>query len=153
MKYYKELNASGDTACAGEVLDGMELPDGVEEVSAQEYQDVLAAFDAADAERIAKEKADAEAKAKAEDEKLKAEQEAAEKAQQERQAAINDYVAQVKAGAAKLEDVPEDYRDDVDFIVNPPVVPPTNAELNTRLEAAESAVDFLMTTVAEASAE
>lgn len=161
MKYYKELNADGNPVAVCEMPDELPFPVGVKEIERQEYLNILTQFSNADAERAAKEKADAEAKAKAEEDKrkadeaaeeakAKAEQEAAEKEWQERQDKINDYVSKVKAGEVKIEDVPDEYRSDVNYIVNPPV---TTEELDKRLEAAESAVDFLMTTIAETSAQ
>ena len=86
-----------------------ELPDGVEEITEEEYNAGLAAL------------AETDAKAQEEREaKEKAELEAREKESAERQAKIDDYITKVKAGTIKLEDVPEEYRMVVDNIVNPP---------------------------------
>lgn len=134
-KYYKQTGTDGRLIAYGKV-DGGGVPDGVEEISEADYTSGMEALA----------KADADAKA-ARDAKAKADAEAAEKAWQERQNTINDYVDKVKAGTVKLDDVPEEYRAEVDSIVNPPVAPPTNAELDKRLEASESAIDFLMTAV------
>ena len=86
-----------------------ELPDGVTEITEEEYNAGIAALAEADA------KAQAEREAKEQAERLARENEAAE-----RQAKIDDYVTKVKAGTIKLEDVPEEYRMVVDNIVNPP---------------------------------
>lgn len=86
-----------------------ELPDGVEEITEDEYKSGIAAL------------AEADAKAQAEREaKEQAELEAREKESAERQAKIDDYITKVKAGTIKLEDVPEEDRTAVDNIINPP---------------------------------
>lgn len=136
MKYFKQVNDAGNIVALS-MVEGDQAPDGVIEISEVDYNagmDALA-------------KADAEAKA-AREAKAKADAEAAEKEWRERQDTINDYVSKVQSSALKLEEVPEEYRAEVDRIVNPPAVPPTNEELDKRLEASESAIDFLMTTVA-----
>lgn len=86
-----------------------ELPDGVTEVTEEEYKSGIAALAEADA------KAKAEREAKEQAERLAREKEAAE-----RQAKIDDYITKVKAGTIKLEDVPEEDRTAVDNIINPP---------------------------------
>ena len=86
-----------------------ELPDGVEEITEDEYKSGIAALAEAD------EKAQKEREAKEQ-----AELEAREKESAERQAKIDDYITKVKAGTIKLEDVPEEYRAAVDNIINPP---------------------------------
>lgn len=86
-----------------------ELPDGVTEITEEEYNAGIAALAEADA------KAQAEREAKEQAERLARENEAAE-----RQAKIDDYVTKVKDGTIKLEDVPEEYRMVVDNIINPP---------------------------------
>lgn len=86
-----------------------ELPDGVTEITEEEYNAGLAAL------------AEADAKAKAEREaKEQAEREAREKEAAERQAKIDDYITKVKAGTIKLEEIPEEYRTAVDNVINPP---------------------------------
>ena len=86
-----------------------ELPDGVEEITEDEYKSGIAALVEADAkaqkEREAKEQAELEAR---------------EKESAERQAKIDDYITKVKAGTIKFEEVPEEYRAAVDNIINPP---------------------------------
>lgn len=92
-----------------------ELPDGVTEITEEEYKSGIDAL------------AEADAKAKAEREaKAQAELEARQKESAERQAKIDDYVSKVKAGTIKLEEVPEEYRKAVDNVINPPK---TEAEL------------------------
>lgn len=86
-----------------------ELPDGVTEVTEEEYKSGIAALAEADA------KAQKEREAKEQAERLAREKEAAE-----RQAKIDDYVSKVKAGTIKLEEVPEEYRTAVNNIINPP---------------------------------
>lgn len=86
-----------------------ELPDGVTEVTEEEYKSGIAALAEADA------KAKAEREAKEQAERLAREKEAAE-----RQAKIDDYVNKVKSGTLKIEDVPEEYRTAVENIINPP---------------------------------
>lgn len=86
-----------------------ELPDGVTEITEEEYNAGLAALEEAD------EKAQKEREAKEQ-----AELEARERESAERQAKIDDYITKVKAGTIKLEDVPEEYRMVVDNIINPP---------------------------------
>lgn len=86
-----------------------ELPDGVTEITEDEYKTGIADL----AEADAKSQAEREAKAQAE-------LEARQKESAERQAKIDDYVAKVKAGTIKIEEVPEDYRTAVDNIINPP---------------------------------
>lgn len=92
-----------------------ELPDGVTEITEDEYKSGIAAL------------AEADAKAKAEREaKEREELEARQKESAERQAKIDDYVSKVKSGTIKIEDVPEDFRTAVENIINPPK---TEAEL------------------------
>jgi hypothetical protein len=132
MKYYKQLNDKGEVISLGQIEGDSILPEDTTEISQSDYEAAQAAL------READEKAAEEQKAKAE-----AEAEAAEKAKQEHEAVVKDYVDKVKAGTVKLTDVPDDYKAEVDAIINPPVIPPTNSELNDRLAAAEGAIDFL----------
>ena len=105
MKYYVQKNGDVIVAYGRSSL----LPDGVTEITEEEYNVGLAAL------------AETDAKAQEEREaKEKAELEAREKESVERQAKIDDYVTKVKAGTIKLEDVPEEYRTAVDNIINPP---------------------------------
>ena len=105
MKYYVQKNGDVIVAYGCSSI----LPDGVTEITEEEYNAGLAALAEADA------KAQAEREAKEQAERLARENEAAE-----RQAKIDDYVTKVKAGTIKLEDVSEEYRTVVDNIVNPP---------------------------------
>ena len=105
MKYYVQKNGDVIVAYGCSSL----LPNGVTELTEEEYNAGLAALAEAD------EKAQKEREAKEQ-----AELEAREKESAERQAKIDDYVTKVKAGTIKLEDVPEEYRAAVDNIINPP---------------------------------
>ena len=105
MKYYVQKNGDVIIAYGCSSL----LPGGVTEITEEEYNAGLAALAEADA------KAQAEREAKEQAERLAREKEAAE-----RQAKIDDYVAKVKAGTIKLEEVPEEYRKAVENIINPP---------------------------------
>lgn len=120
-----------------------ELPDGVEEITEEEYKSGIAALAEADA------KAQKEREAKEQAERLARENEAAE-----RQAKIDDYVSKVRAGTLKIEDVPEEYKDTVNSVINPPKTE------NERLMAVEeqtanmqSAMDDLMMMVAGTATE
>ena len=95
MKYYFQKNGDVIVAYGCSSL----LPDGVTEITEEEYNAGLAALAETDA------KAQKEREAKEQAERLARENEAAE-----RQAKIDDYVTKVKAGTIKLEDVPEEYR-------------------------------------------
>lgn len=105
MKYYVQKNGDVIVAYGCSSL----LPGGVTELTEEEYNAGLAALAEADA------KAQAEREAKEQAERLAREKEAAE-----RQAKIDDYITKVKAGAIKLEEVPEEYRAAIDNIINPP---------------------------------
>ena len=105
MKYYVQKNGDVSVAYGRSSL----LPGGVTEITEEEYNAGLAALAEADA------KAQKEREAKEQAERVAREKEAAE-----RQAKIDDYVAKVKAGTIKLEEVPEEYRKAVENIINPP---------------------------------
>lgn len=105
MKYYVQKNGDVIVAYGCSSL----LPGGVTEITEEEYNAGLAALAEADA------KAQKEREAKEQAERVAREKEAAE-----RQAKIDDYVAKVKAGTIKLEEVPEEYRKAVENIINPP---------------------------------
>ena len=105
MKYYVQKNGDVIVAYGRSSL----LPGGVTEITEEEYNAGLAALAEADA------KAQKEREAKEQAERVAREKEAAE-----RQAKIDDYVAKVKAGTIKLEEVPEEYRKAVENIINPP---------------------------------
>ena len=105
MKYYVQKNGDVIVAYGRSSL----LPGGVTEITEEEYNAGLAALAEADA------KAQAEREAKEQAERLAREKEAAE-----RQAKIDDYVTKVKAGTLKIEDVPEEYKDTVNSVINPP---------------------------------
>lgn len=120
-----------------------ELSDGVTEITEDEYKSGIAALA----------KADADAKAEREA-KEQAEREAREQEAIARQAKIDDYVKKVKAGTVKIEEVPEEYRTDVNRVINPPKTE------NERLSAVEeqtanmqSAMDDLMMMVAGTATE
>lgn len=119
------------------------IPEGVTEITEDEYKTGIAAL----AEADAKAKADREAKEQAE-------REAREKEAIARQSKIDDYVNKVKAGTVKIEDVPEEYRTEVNRVINPPKTE------NERLVAVEeqtanmqSAMDDLMMMVAGTATE
>lgn len=105
VKYYVQKNGDVIVAYGCSSL----LPDGVAEITEEEYNAGLAALAEADV------KAKAEREAKEQAERLARENEAAE-----RQAKIDDYITEVKAGTIKLEEVPEEYRAAVDTVINPP---------------------------------
>lgn len=54
-----------------------------------------------------------------------------ERQQAERDEAINSYVQQVSDGVITLDDVPEEYRDTVNSIVNPPSTDPEQAWIDS----------------------
>ena len=139
MKYYVQKNGDVIVAYGRSSL----LPGGVTEITEEEYNAGLAALAEADA------KAQAEREAKEQAERLAREKEAAE-----RQAKIDDYVSKVKSGTLKIEDVPEEYKDTVNSVINPPKTE------NERLVAVEeqtanmqSAMDDLMMMVAGTATE
>lgn len=74
----------------------------------------------------------------------RAQQKKREEEAQKHQQAVDEYVKKVKAGTITLDAVPEEYRAEVDAIVNPAPEPPTLKEITTQLEAAQEAIDFLM---------
>jgi hypothetical protein len=120
-----------------------ELPDGVTEITEEEYNAGLAALAEAD------EKAQKEREAKEQAERLAREKEAAE-----RQAKIDDYVSKVRSGTLKIEDVPEEYRDTVNSVINPPKTE-TERILAVEEQTAniQSAMDDLMMMVAGTATE
>ena len=120
-----------------------ELPDGVTEITEDEYKSGIAAL------------AEADAKAKAEREaKEKAELEARENEAAERQAKIDDYVSKVRSGTLKIDDVPEEYKDTVNSVINQPKTE-TERILAVEEQAAniKSAMDDLMMMVAGTATE
>ena len=142
MKYYKQTDADENiiALCS---CDDDSIPVGTTELTEEEYSTALAAL------------AEADAKAQEEREaKEQAEREAREKEAAERQAKIDDYVSKVKSGTLKIEDVPEEYKDTVNRVINPPKTE------NERLVAVEeqtaniqSAMDDLMMLVAGTATE
>ena len=142
MKYYKQTDADENiiALCS---CDDDSIPVGTTELTEEEYSTALAAL------------AEADAKAQEEREaKEQAEREAREKEAAERQAKIDDYVSKVKSGTLKIEDVPEEYKDTVNRVINPPKTE------NERLVAVEeqtaniqSAMDDLMMMVAGTATE
>ena len=120
-----------------------ELPDGVTEITEEEYKSGIAALAEADA------KAQEEREAKEQAERLAREKEAAE-----RQAKIDDYVSKVRAGTLKIEDVPEEYKDTVNSVINPPKTE-TERILAVEEQTAnmQSAMDDLMMMVAGTATE
>lgn len=142
MKYYKQTDADENiiALCS---CDDDSIPVGTTELTEEEYNTALAALA----------KADADAKAEREA-REQAEREAREQESIERQAKIDDYVSKVKAGTIKTEDVPEEYRAEVNRVINPPKTE------NERLVAVEeqtanmqSAMDDLMMMVAGTATE
>lgn len=120
-----------------------ELPDGVTEITEDEYKSGIAAL------------AEADAKAKAEREaKEKAELEASENEAAERQAKIDDYVSKVRSGTLKIDDVPEEYKDTVNSVINQPKTE-TERILAVEEQTAniQSAMDDLMMMVAGTATE
>ena len=120
-----------------------ELPDGVTEITEDEYKSGIAAL------------AEADAKAKAEREaKEKAELEARENEAAERQAKIDDYVSKVRSGTLKIDDVPEEYKDTVNSVINQPKTE-TERILAVEEQTAniQSAMDDLMMMVAGTATE
>lgn len=139
MRYY--VQKSGDTVIAYGM--STELPGNVTEIGEDEYNNGIAAL------------AEADAKAKAEREaKEQAERLAREKESAERQAKIDDYVGKVKAGTVKIEDVPEEYRTEVNRVINPPKTE-TERILAVEEQTAnlQSAMDDLMVMVAGTATE
>jgi len=128
MIYYKQV-VDGKIVSYG-IYGGEELAPNQTEITKSEYDKIVADVAADD-----KARADAAAKA-AEEARKKAEEEA-----KARQATIDDYVAKVKAGTIKIADVPEEYRAEVNNIINPP---PTVEELKSQLDSAQSAIDYLI---------
>lgn len=142
MKYYKQTDADENiiALCS---CDDDSIPVGTTELTEEEYSTALAALAKADADT----KAEREAKEQAE-------REAREQEAVARQAKIDDYVSKVKAGTVKIEEVPEEYRTDVNRVINPPKTE------NERLSAVEeqtanmqSAMDDLMMMVAGTATE
>lgn len=139
MKYY--VQKSGDVIVAYGC--SSLLPGGVEEITEEEYNSGISALAEADA------KAQKEREAKEQAERLARENEAAE-----RQAKIDDYVSKVKSGTLKIEDVPEEYSDTVNSVINPPK---TETERILAVEEhtanIQSAMDDLMMMVAGTATE
>lgn len=117
-----------------------ELPDGVTEITEDEYKSGIAAL------------AEADAKAKAEREaKAQAELEARQKESAERQAKIDDYVEKVKSGTIKIEEVPEEFRTAVNNIINPPKTEQEQQidDLSEQVKATTEALNAIMMTMAQ----
>ena len=120
-----------------------ELPDGVTEITDYEYKSGIAALAEADA------KAQAEREAKEQAERVARENEAAK-----RQAKIDDYVSKVRAGTLKIEDVPEEYKDTVNSVINPPKTETERiSEVEEQTANLQSAMDDLMVMVAGTATE
>lgn len=129
MKFYKE-EVDGVLVSYGITP---EIVGGMVEITAAEYN------------RIVKDRREAEeAEKKRKEEEAEAERKRREEEEQKHQQAVDEYVKKVKAGTITLDAVPEEYRAEVDAIVNPAPEPPTLKELTTQLEAAQEAIDFLM---------
>lgn len=139
MKYYVQKNGDVIVAYGCSSL----LPSGVTELTEEEYKSGIAAL------------AEADAKAQEEREaKEREELEARQKESAERQAKIDDYVSKVKSGTLKIEDVPEEYRDTVNSVINPPKTE-TERILAVEEQTAniQSAMDDLMMMVAGTATE
>lgn len=103
-----------------------ELPESVQELTEQEYNEAIASMIAEDEARAAEEEARKEAERQAaEEERQRQEQErrereareAAERAERERLVSI--YTSKVRCGDISLSDVPEEYRYEVEYRLNP----------------------------------
>lgn len=142
MKYYKQTDADENiiALCS---CDDDSIPVGTTELTEEEYNSAIAALAKADAD------AKAEREAKEQAERLAREKEAAE-----RQAKIDDYVSKVKAGTLKIEDVPEEYKDTVNSVINPPKTE-TERLVSVEEQTAnlQSAMDDLMMMVAGTATE
>ena len=139
MKYYVQKNGDVIVAYGRSYL----LPGGVTEITEEEYNAGLAALAEADAQ------AQKEREAKEQAERVAREKEAAE-----RQAKIDDYVSKVRSGTLKIEDVPEEYRETVNGVINPPKTE-TERVLAVEEQTAniQSAMDDLMMMVAGTATE
>lgn len=127
MKYYK-FEKAGVLISYG-ITDGV-ISDNCTEITKAEYDAIVA--DQAAIDKAAKDKRDADAEA----ERKKREAEAAA-----HKKAVDDYVAQVKAGTITIADVPEEYRAEVKEITDPT---PTNEELKESVSNAQDAINFLL---------
>lgn len=139
--YMDEYGNYGETTAA-------ELPDSVTELDYEEYVEAIAALVAADEARKAEEEARKEAERQAaEAERQRQEQErrereareAAERAEWERLVSI--YTNKVKCGDMSLNDVPEDYRYEVEERLNP------NKTLEDRVTELENPTQVKYSTV------
>ena len=136
MKYYVEKKddnviSYGSTS---------ELPEGVTEITEEEYNNGIASL--AEADKKAQEEAEV---------KAREEQEAREKASEERQKAIDDYVSKVKAGTVKIDDVPADYKTAVNNIINPPKSETEKKfeEMQKQIDATTEALNSVMMNIAQ----
>lgn len=141
MRYYRQIVNNQITALYA--VENGDVPKNCEEIGEATYTQAL--NDLAEADKAARENAEKKAEADAE---------ARQKESEARQAKIDDYVNKVKAGTVKIEEVPEEYRTDVNRVINPPKTE------NERLVAVEeqtanmqSAMDDLMMMVAGTATE
>lgn len=139
MRYYKIVkdDETVQVAC------GTTVPEEAVEIGERTFSEELDAMAKADADRKAAEEAAAEKARKQ-----------AEKEAEEHQTQVDSYVEQVKAGTITLESVPEDYRSEVDAVVNPPKT--TDERLNALEEQTatmQSAMDDMILSMAGVTAE
>lgn len=114
------------------------LPDSVQELTEEEYQEAIASLIAEEEARAAEEEARKEAERQAAAEERQRQEEARREAEEraareraERERLVNMYTNQVRCGDLSLSDVPEDYRWEVKARLNPI---PTVEERITKLE-------------------
>ena len=105
MRYYKEIK-NGTIYSYG--MTTGELPDGLTEITENEYITIDNATKAAD-----------EARRQAEEQARQQAEEEARQAEIARQNTINSYVEQINAGTITYDEIPEEYRTEVYYIINP----------------------------------
>lgn len=143
MFYYIQYDSNHEILVIGKSDRIFELPPNCEWVTEEEYEEAIQAIrDAEEAERQRRE-----------EERRRREEEEAERRRREREERqrhleiILDYVERIQDGEITIDDVPEEYRDEVNDILNPPPEPepvPTNEELDERTSALEDAMDFVL---------
>ena len=131
MKYYVQYDAEKHIIALG-MTDG-DLPEDVTEITETEYIEILDQIHREDEERKEEER-----RRREEEQRRREEEEA------QRRAIIEDYAQRVIDGEITMDDVPDEYWDEVNYIVNPPAPVPTTEELAEQLSATQEALDFIL---------
>lgn len=126
MRYYKEV-INGTIHSYGKTTGN--LPASLTEITENEYIAIDNATRAAD-----------EARKQAEEQARQQAEEAARQAEIARQNTINSYVDQINAGTITYDEIPEEYRMEVYYIVNP--IPTIEERVTTLENTVSLATDY-----------